>query len=395
MNLSFSRIIIFSILLFVLGGCGLQKKKSTSPKAKHSIENLLANYVDIVLASYEDSLLSAKMMRKSVTNFTASPSEKTLSEARKSWIQARFPYLQTEVYRFYGGPIDDENGPEGLLNAWPLDEAYVDYVRDNIQSGIINNPKDYPNITKETLANLNEKHGEENISCGFHAIEFLLWGQDLNKNGPGNRPHTDYTTRPNAERRKQFLLSATDLLIENLESLVMEWLPDAVNFRAKFLAKEPKDALEKIITGMTLLSGFELAGERLLVAYESRAQEDEHSCFSDTTHNDIKYDLAGLLNIWRGQYIRIDGSRVDGTGVRDFTKNKDPKTTKKIDGLFDLAIIQSEAIPVPFDKALLADENSPPRKAIIDLIESLEEISDGLAGVAENHGIKVPREVTE
>ena len=49
-------------------------------------------------------------------------------------------YSPTEVFRFYGGPIDDDNGPEGLLNAWPLDEVFIDYVLGNPDAGIINDP---------------------------------------------------------------------------------------------------------------------------------------------------------------------------------------------------------------------------------------------------------------
>ena len=59
----------------------------------------------------------------------------------------------------------------------------------------------FPEITAEALTAANEEGGETNISTGWHAIEFLLWGQDLSATGPGARPATDYTTAPNAERR--------------------------------------------------------------------------------------------------------------------------------------------------------------------------------------------------
>ncbi|MAB59054.1 MAG: iron-regulated protein [Verrucomicrobiales bacterium] len=388
------------VLIFAasLASCSNKKTSEQNDKtvpAEDALPNIVLNYANIVHASYSDSLELAKSMMTKIQSFLESPTEKGFEEAKESWINSRFPYLQTEVYRFYGGPIDDEDGPEGLLNAWPMDEAYVDYVKESPDSGIINNTKDYPEITKDLLISLNEKEGEENISCGYHAVEFLLWGQDFNANGPGNRPFTDYTTAANADRRKKFLMVTVDLLIENLESLVNDWAPDQKNYRESFVNSQPKDSFQKILLGMTLLSGFELAGERILVAYESKAQEDEHSCFSDTTHNDAIYDIIGIKNVWTGKYTRADGSVIDGPGVRDFGSSVDAELTEKIDTSLSSALKKSMEVPRPFDQAILAEEGSATSKSIISLIEELESTADSFVVMAEKSGVKVSREPEE
>jgi len=388
------------VLIFAasLASCSNKKTSEQNDKtvpAEDALPNIVLNYANIVHASYSDSLELAKSMMTKIQSFLESPTEKGFEEAKESWINSRFPYLQTEVYRFYGGPIDDEDGPEGLLNAWPMDEAYVDYVKESPESGIINNTKDYPEITKDLLISLNEKEGEENISCGYHAVEFLLWGQDFNANGPGNRPFTDYTTAANADRRKKFLMVTVDLLIENLESLVNDWAPDQKNYRESFVNSQPKDSFQKILLGMTLLSGFELAGERILVAYESKAQEDEHSCFSDTTHNDAIYDIIGIKNVWTGKYTRADGSVIDGPGVRDFSSSVDAELTEKIDTSLSSALKKSMEVPRPFDQAILAEEGSATSKSIISLIEELESTADSFVVMAEKSGVKVSREPEE
>ena len=388
------------VLIFAasLASCSNKKTSEQNDKtvpAEDALPNIVLNYANIVHASYSDSLELAKSMMTKIQSFLESPTEKGFEEAKESWINSRFPYLQTEVYRFYGGPIDDEDGPEGLLNAWPMDEAYVDYVKESPESGIINNTKDYPEITKDLLISLNEKEGEENISCGYHAVEFLLWGQDFNANGPGNRPFTDYTTAANADRRKKFLMVTVDLLIENLESLVNDWAPNQKNYRESFVNSQPKDSFQKILLGMTLLSGFELAGERILVAYESKAQEDEHSCFSDTTHNDAIYDIIGIKNVWTGKYTRADGSVIDGPGVRDFGSSVDAELTEKIDTSLSSALKKSMEVPRPFDQAILAEEGSATSKSIISLIEELESTADSFVVMAEKSGVKVSREPEE
>ena len=390
--------ILFILLVFGFSSCSkteTSKEESNQNASSAELKQVVLNYANIVHASYVDSLNLAKNMQEKINNFLEAPSQKGLDEAKQSWVDSRFPYLQTEVYRFYGGPIDDEDGPEGLLNAWPMDESYVDYVKGSPKSGIINNPADYPEITQELLLSLNEKEGEENISCGYHAIEFLLWGQDFNSDGPGNRPFTDYTTAANAERRKEFLKVTVDLLIENLQSLVDDWAPDQTNYRNDFVNSQPKESFQKILMGMTLLAGFELAGERILVAYESKAQEDEHSCFSDTTHNDSIYDIIGIKNVWTGRYTRADGSIIEGPGIRNFALGIDTDLSEKIDNSLKLALKTSMEIPKPFDQAILAQKGSDTSNSIMSLVEELENTADNFVAMAKKSGVEVSREPEE
>ena len=73
-------------------------------------------------------------------------------------------------------------GPEGRLNSWLLDEAYIDYVKGNAQAGLINN-FEFP-LTEEALLAKNQEDDEADVSTGYHAIEFLLWGQDFYSQSP-------------------------------------------------------------------------------------------------------------------------------------------------------------------------------------------------------------------
>ena len=222
-----------------------------------------------------------------------------------------------------------------------------------------------------------------------------MWGQDFNSDGPGNRPFTDYTTAANAERRKEFLKVTVNLLIENLQSLVDDWAPDQTNYRNDFVNSQPKESFQKILMGMTLLAGFELAGERILVAYESKAQEDEHSCFSDTTHNDSIYDIVGIKNVWTGRYTRADGSIIEGPGIRNFALGIDTDLSEKIDNSLKLALKTSMEIPKPFDQAILAEKGSDTSNSIISLIEELENTADSFVAMAKKSGVEVSREPEE
>ena len=341
---------------------------------------VVENYADLVQESYRLSLESATGMDTAIDAFVAEPTGETLAAAKEAWLTARDDYGPTEAFRFYGGPIDnEEGGVEGLLNAWPLDEAYIDYVEDSPESGVVNLPDEYPTIDAELLTSLNEQGGEANISTGWHAIEFLLWGQDLAADGAGNRPVEDYTTGANAERRATYLTVASDLLLTHLGQMVDAWAPDAENYRAEFLALASDEALGMIMTGIGELSRGELAGERMTVAFEARSQEDEHSCFSDNTTNDIIGNASGIERVYMGQI-----GAVDGPGIYDLVAAEDQELADRIQDEIGLSVALAEEIPAPFDQHLaegVSDED-PGRVAIFDTIVSLEGQTDSIVEAA-------------
>ena len=221
-----------SLLALCAVGCGGDDETDTGTELPANASEAITNYADIVYASYSDSLEEARALDAAIASFVAAPSQAGLTAARDAWKASREPYLQTEVYRFYEGPIDTtegDGGPEGLINAWPLDESYIDYVVGGEDDGMVNDPQ--MTIDKDTVTGANEGENETTISTGYHAIEFLLWGQDLSDTGPGARPFTDYVTgeggtASNQDRRGQYLTTVSELLVENLESLVAAWDPD-------------------------------------------------------------------------------------------------------------------------------------------------------------------------
>ena len=349
-----------------------QTSAATASTAAVAADNksVARHYAALVHANYSDTLAAAKDMQAAIAAFVAAPSADGLNKARKAWLDAREFYGQTEAFRFYGGPIDDDKGPEGQINAWPLDEAYVDYVEGKPNAGLINDTKF--KITKANLTEVNERGGEENIAAGWHAIEFLLWGQDLSETGAGERSFEDYVDgkKPNADRRRQFLTVATDLLIDDLSYITKAWEPGKKNYRAQF-EKGGKESVRKIIVGLGSLSRGELAGERMEVALNSQDQEDEHSCFSDNTHRDAATNAKGIQNVWLGQYQRRDGTQLQGPGVRDLVAAKDAALAQKTTAQIAESVQGAEGIPAPFDRAIIKGSQGRPvmEKTIASLVE--------------------------
>jgi putative iron-regulated protein len=335
------------------------------------MDQAASNYADIVLATYKDTLSAAQDLDAAVDDFVAAPTEKGLADCRKAWLAARPPYLQSEVFRFYGGPIDNPDDDfEGLLNSWPLDEAYIDYTVDDPSAGIINDTS--VELTADELVGLNAKDGEKNIATGYHAVEFLLWGQDLSKTGPGDRKYTDYTDgKPNADRRGQYLKIVSQLIVDQLTTVVAAWEDGKDNYRKDFLATKSDEQLRRILTGMVTLSGFETGGERLQAAYDTGNQEDEHSCFSDNTDVDMIEDVRGVQNVYLGKYKTLAGDEIgDGVGIFTIIEGTDAALAKELKDRIATSLALANELEQPFDQGI-ALGNTEGRAKVLALITSL------------------------
>lgn len=386
---------LLGVTLLFTAACGASEDDAVAPLAAMG-PAIATNYANIVVQSYADSLAlvtDGGGLVQLVAAFVSAPSEQNLADARKAWLAAREPYLQTEVYRFYDGPIDHpETGPEGMINAWPMDEAYVDYVEGKPDAGLVNDVS-LP-INEDALISRNEVGGEQNIATGFHAIEFLLWGQDQSATGPGARPWQDFlttaeATHPNGERRAAYLTTATTLLSEHLATLVDAWAADGDNYRTEFLAAGPEEALRRILTGMIVLSGFETGGERLQPALDSGSQEDEHSCFSDNTHRDMIQDIVGIQNVWQGKYTATDGVVIEGESVRALVAELDRELAVKLDVALEEALSLAQALVPPFDQEI-ALANTEGRARVAALIVAMRAQEKLLVEVFRLLGLSVP-----
>ncbi len=342
---------------------------ATSPAASQQLElkkAVLRNYASIASQMYGEVHSRSQQLQMRVRDFLKQPSAASMQAARKAWVHARLAYAPTEVFRFYAGPIDNPtDGVEHLLNAWPLDEAYIDYVQGDNSAGIINQPKSYPNINSTVLSLLNERAGEKNIATGWHAVEFLLWGQDFQEDGPGQRSHRDYLAEQSkhALRRAEYLQVVTDLLLTHSQQLQAAWAADdANNYRHALEHGDADKGMQKILTGMVVLSGFEMSGERLAVAYETQDQEEEHSCFSDTTCADLIGNAKGIQAVFLGQW-----NKQKGPGILQLAQAVEADLAKELQSKIAASLQAVQAIPAPFDRAIVGDKNSTGRQAVLML----------------------------
>lgn len=269
---------------------------------------------EILVAAYSDishAIDQAQQLDQSLANLLAAPSTSTLAAAQQAWRQAYDAYLGTLIYANL--PIQDpkEWHNKGihyertlsLLDSWPIEGGYIDYVPGYPFSGIVNDLT--LALDEDTLM---EQHGFSDpsyASLGFHALEFMLWGDD------GQRSHDDFIARQNTApilmpsegrptdederpeentgpviepevqnhmRRRQYLQLLSDQLQNQLRRLQRRWHPSNGHYAQQIQNMSPKQQVYALLIATQTLLTRELLGRRL---------EQNSSPYSHTHAQDV------------------------------------------------------------------------------------------------------------
>ncbi|HRE03561.1 MAG TPA: imelysin family protein, partial [Ilumatobacteraceae bacterium] len=127
--------------------------------------------------------------------------------------------------------------------------------------------------------------------------------------------------------------------------------------------------------------------ERLAVSLDSGDQEDEHSCFSDNTTNDIIANAVGIQNVLLATYP----GGVTGTSFYDVFAAKDKAAADRLKAEVAASVAAAGTIAAPFDQWLregVADD-APGRQAILKTMDDLSTQTDSLVAAAKSIGISI------
>lgn len=436
LNFSKKVIVSLSVVTAIALNCGADTQTSNNKQEVVESNSFLNAYANIAYDVYSDTLKAAQALKDAIDKFAKKPTQENLNNAKKAWLNARESYGQSEAFRLSKGPVDAEDGwvgesygaLEGQINAWPLDENMIDYTIDangkRTSGNIIDtigkfNPGgedskevDVTKITAEAITDLNENGGKANVATGYHAIEFLLWGQDQDYSnflkdsvtkGPmtaGQRPLKDFTTNKNASRRLAYLQVSAEKLVADLEVITSAWEKKVDGkkglYQAALLGKltgddaskniDSKDALKQIIAGLGVFVKSEFANERIAVAVLTPSEEDEHSCFSDNTHRDIVNDYLGFKNVLTATYKgkKYGTSLLDATN--DETKTRILELMKSIEAKID-SVDKVAKTKEHFDYQIRPE--SPQSKVLIKLKNELRKLGDEMVNVAAFNNISL------
>ncbi|MCF6326443.1 MAG: peptidase [Devosiaceae bacterium] len=350
--------IAFAAALTLTPAKAQQNSDSSAQTEEVTIVDVVNNYADIGLATFQDSLRTAEQLRTAIEDLLNDPNDETLELAQEAWRTARIPFEISEIY-VQANPIVGDW--VNRVNAWPIDPDYIDYPGSGAPSADNNsaseniigsttitlggNTIDVEKITTELISqNLHLPNGDQTkIASGYQVIEFLLWGNDTLgaeekdvEDGAGKRPATDFDletcTNQNCERRGEYLYAAVNLLIEDLQEMVGNWLATGQARRA--LLADPDMGLSMMISGMGSLALGELAGNRLMRSINVGDQTGEQDRFSNNTNISYLFNARGLIGVYFGEYFTMEDDYIAGASMADILE----KTNPELDEEFRIAL---------------------------------------------------------
>ena len=257
---------------------------------------LTTHYLSLAAQQFKTTCSNAEQLQTSVQLFLSAPNKKTLEEARLHWISTHNSYIGSKLFRALNikhpeldhSQIDPVKHSLAIrIDQSPLLPGYLDAVEGYPQSGYVFSPLP---IDAVTLNNEHQFSDTLYVTLGFHAVEFLLWGEGNEQ----TRTSSDYAVpidnKENPEsaqaRRSQLLSLTTKLLTEDLQMQCQEWLTTEGYYPSQLSAKSEKEQNEYIVATMEQrLSDIQINSTQIKNAVEP------HSAFAHSDEQDLQAQI--------------------------------------------------------------------------------------------------------
>lgn len=277
------------------------------------IQNISYN---VILETYKEFAQKSRDLQTAVDALVAQPTPANLEKAQAAWRDARRAYEISEGFLF--GPMDSL-GIDPMIDTWPL--ALSDLKK------ILASNYDLNVDFVRTL-------GSE--VQGFHAIEYILFGEGVVAN--------TRDVRGISAREFQYVSAATTLLVEQTDLLLTAWIshsdPEDVNSPAyvqvisqpgannAFYTSE-EAVIEEFANGIVGI--LTEASEAKLPDATGNSPEEanarlEESPFSWNSLNDYAANVDSIHNVYIGKF-----NGRGGPGLKDLVAAKNPALAEEVE----------------------------------------------------------------
>lgn len=305
----------FILLTLALGGCS-DPDQPTAPEPASPVQiNIdLQAFDSLVSAQTRKSLIFAEALRLSTQQFLATPDATHQADLQAAWLKAHNAYVAVTAL----AAINPEAPLLFQIDAWPIEPGYLDSLPAYPDSGLISDVT--ITISAESLR---EQHGftdPQEVSLGFHAMEYLLFARSAADFAPlpgdppsAAQPTADPGTTTGAERIEQYAGEGTEadpagavaadvvprrretlrILAELINQDLNQLVANIDAAAADKSASAPSTRLLNIITYSRHTSDMALAASQHLLA-----GEPGHGAFSDSSAEILRLTLASLQQVF-------------------------------------------------------------------------------------------------
>jgi len=306
------------LLTLLLGACSDTGQPTTPLTASPpQINTDLQAYNSLVNAQTRKSLIFAEALRLSTEQFLATPDESQQQALQAAWLKAHNAFVAVAAL----AALDPEAPLLFQIDAWPIQPGYLDSLPAYPDSGLISDVT--VAISKESLR---EQHGftdSQEVSLGFHAMEYLVFarpaadfailsgstdgaalnsvqnpigdvvtGADENAPQAGEETEADPAGAVAANvvpRRRETLRILAELINLDLNQLVTD-----IN---STMADNPTNVAPARLRNIIVYSRH-TSDMALAACHQLLAQEPGHGAFSNSSAEILQLTLTGLQQVF-------------------------------------------------------------------------------------------------
>ena len=316
--------LLMMALAAALVGCAPTDRSAGGSASSPGVEAVLGNVEqNVVTATYADFDREAAAFAAACRRFNAAPSDSLLMAARARWHAARVPWEQAEAFIF--GPVTFYN-LDASLDSWPLNTVDLDATLGGTDA-----------VTPASVADLDP------TTRGFHAAEYLLWGED------GRRRAADLTPR-----ERDYLVAVAEIMARDAARIHAGWtgsggyavLLSTAGAPGNTAYASSDDAVYELLMGVLFIVE-EVAAEKIHVTLQSGTDRFAESRYSRSSKADIENNLQSVSNVYEGTF---GGRR--GAGLSRLVAARDPALDARFRSELAAARAAVAAIPGPLEDAI-------------------------------------------
>ena len=282
-----------------------------NPELSASAKEIALEYMRQIDTDFKQAGIEIEKFQSSIATLTDQTNIENLNLSKQAWLNAHSAYELTTLHRYYATQLMGEQDSLVLMqlqyqiNHWPIVPGYIDYVDGYPDSGIVHDIN--VNLNADSLR---EQHGSFDVSevtLGFHAIEFLLWGYDADSVA---RPATDFDAvleltpkeiesgytleQLSNNRRRLFLSVVVDTLVKDFLALQSLWLAEEPSISQRIESISGTELIVILADSMSAMLTQELLQRSLYPMLNGDFVESVQSPYSRSTQNAVSSQLSGL-----------------------------------------------------------------------------------------------------